>query len=148
MADLGNFDASKVEPLVPLEAVPAGTVIAAITASEWKQTKSGNGSYLELVLTITEGEYHKRQLFDRLNLKNPNDTAVKMARATLSAICRAVGVMTPRDSLELHNLPMCVTVACKTLPDGRIGNEVKGYAPKAALAEVAPQTADNTAAPW
>ena len=33
-------------------------------------------------------------------------TAVKIARAELSAICRAVGVMAPNDSVELHDLPL------------------------------------------
>ena len=31
---------------------------------------------------------------------------VKIARGELSAICRAVGVMQPRDSVELHNVPL------------------------------------------
>jgi hypothetical protein len=50
---------------------------------------------------------------------------VQIARAELSAICRAVGVMAPKDSVELHNLPVTVHVRCKKRQDtGEIGNEV------------------------
>ncbi|MGQ9636057.1 MAG: DUF669 domain-containing protein, partial [Bryobacteraceae bacterium] len=106
MAHLGNFDASQVEPTTTFDPIPAGKYLAMITASEMKPNKAGTGSYLELVFTIVEGEYKGRQLWGRLNLDNPNELAVKIARAELSAICRAVGVLTPRDSVELHNLPL------------------------------------------
>jgi hypothetical protein len=43
-------------------------------------------------------------IWSRLNLDNPK--AVEIARRDLSAICRAVGVLTPGDSSELHDLPL------------------------------------------
>jgi hypothetical protein len=72
-----------------------------------------------------------RFVWARLNLDNPNATAVQIARAELSAICRAVGVMAPKDSVELHNLPLVVHVACKKRSDtGEITNEIKGFSKK------------------
>ena len=102
MADLNGFNANDVEPTGNFEAIPAGKYLAAITDSETKPTKTGAGSYLQLSFTVLEGEYKNRVLWARLNLANPNQTAVQIARGELSAICRAVGVMTPRDSAELH----------------------------------------------
>jgi hypothetical protein len=68
-------------------------------------------------------------LWARLNLDNPNATAVTIARAELSAICRAVGVLAPKDSVELHNLPLVIHVKCKKWDDtGELTKEVKGYA--------------------
>ena len=60
-----------------------------------------------------------------------------MARADLSAICHAVNVIQPRDTVELHDLPLTITVKCRKTPDGDIVNDVKGYAPKAGAAGTA-----------
>ena len=148
MAQLGDFNANEVEPGGDFEALPAGKYLAMVTASENKPTKSGSGSYLELTFEILEGPFKGRLLWARLNLQNPNATAVKIARAQLSALCRAVGVMTPRDSVELHNLPLTITVKCKNREDtGEITNEVKGFASKDAAAGQ-PQQAASGAAPW
>jgi len=150
MANLGNFNATEVEPTVPFEPIPAGRYLAAVTASEMKPTKSGSGSYLQLTFTVLEGEYKNRVLWARLNLNNPNATAVKIARGELSAICRAVGVLQPRDSVDLHNLPLVITVKLKKRDDtGELTNEIKGYARKDAVNGQQPQApvTDNTP-PW
>ena len=151
MANLNNFNANEVEPAAPFDAIPAGKYLAAITDSETKPTKSGSGSYLQLVFTIIEGEYTNRILWARLNLVNPNPTAVKIARSELSAICRAVGVLTPRDSVELHNIPVVINVKVKKRQDtGELTNEIKGYAPKAAATATQPPQApsNNVTPPW
>jgi len=148
MANLQGFDANTVEPTTDFDPIPAGKYLAVITESEVKPTKTGNGSYLQLTFEILDGPHKGRHLWVRLNLDNPNQTAVKIARAELSAICRAVGVMTPNDSVELHNLPLLITVRCKKRPDtGDITNEIKGYAKKEA-AGGQPQQAAGTAPPW
>jgi hypothetical protein len=148
MANLQGFDARTVEPSTDFEAIPAGKYVAIIADSEMKQTKSGTGSYLELTFQIVEGEFKGRNLWARLNLDNPNAVAVKIAQGELSAICRAIGVMAPNDSCELHNLPLVITVKCKKREDtGEITNEVKGYAKKEATAGQPPQAAAQTP-PW
>ncbi|MGQ9919368.1 MAG: DUF669 domain-containing protein [Bryobacteraceae bacterium] len=148
MVYLGNFDASQVEPTTTFDPIPAGKYLAMITASEMKPNKTGTGSYLELVFTIVEGEYKGRQLWVRLNLDNPNELAVKIARAELSAICRAVGVLTPRDSVELHNLPLVIKAACKKRKDSdEIVNVIKGYEKRDA-ATGRPQQAQVSTPPW
>jgi hypothetical protein len=148
MADLNGFDANEVDPTTEFEAIPAGKYLAVIIDSEMKPTKSGNGSYLQLTFEIIDGEYKGRHLWSRLNLENPNSTAVKIARAELSAICHAVGVMAPKDSVELHNLPLVITVRCKRRDDtGENTNEVKGYAKKE-VAAGQPAQAQSSTPPW
>ena len=117
MANLQGFDANQVEPADDLEPIPAGKYIAVITDSEMKPTKSGSGNYLQLTFQIVEGEYANRLLWVRLNLDNPNATAVEIARRELSSICRSVGVLVPSDSTELHNLPSCIRVPVKRRND-------------------------------
>ena len=148
MANLSGFDARTVEPTANFEPIPAGRYLAAISASEMKSTKNGNGSYLELEFAVLEGEFKGRKLWARLNLENPNATTVQIARAELSAICRSVGVLQPRDSVELHNLPLLITVKCKKREDtGDVVNEIKGYAKKEA-ASGQPQQAPTDTPPW
>jgi len=150
MANLNGFDASQVEPTASFEAIPAGKYVAAITESEMKATKNGAGSYLQMTFTVLEGEYRNRVLWARLNLNNPNATAVKIARSELSALCRAVGVMQPRDSVELHNIPLLISVKVKKREDtGELTNEVKGFEPKSAAAGKPQQApANSTTPPW
>lgn len=150
MADLSGFNANDVEPNAPFEPLPAGKYLAAVTASRMKPTKQGDGSYLELELSVLEGPYRDRKVWDRLCLEHPNAQTVKFARSTLSSICRAVGVLQPRDSVELHNLPLVVTVRVKKREDtGDLANEVRGYAAKQAAAG-RPQQApvDDDTPPW
>lgn len=149
-----NFDATQVEPSAGKDPVPAGKYLAAIVASEMKPTKNGAGQYLECEYQILDGEYKGRKLWSRHNLANPNAQTVQIARGELSAICRAVGIMTPKDSTELHNLPMTVAVKVKKREDtGDLTNEVTGWA-KPDAAAGAPQQAGTTAAgapatpPW
>jgi len=126
--NLSGFDANTVEPNATYEPIPAGWYKAVFSQSEEKPTKAQTGSYLQLTAEIIEGEYQGRKLIERLNLNNPNSTAVEIAQRTLSAICRAIGVMTPRDSTDLHDKPFMVKVKVKP-GDGNYGpsNEIAGY---------------------
>lgn len=125
------FDAGNVAPQVPIVPLPIGDYMVVITESEDKPTASGTGSYLQFTMEVIEGDYKGRKLWPRLNLNNPSDEAVSIARAELSAICRAVGVMKPHDSSELHNLPMIVKVGMEKRKDtGELNNKVKGYVSK------------------
>jgi hypothetical protein len=152
MADLGGFDPTLVDPASDFDPLPAGKYLAVITDSEMKETKAGTGEYLNIAFEIIEGEHKGRHIWARLNLHNPNATAVKIARAELSAICRAVGVMAPRDSVELHNLPLIITVKCKKRRDtDEVVNEIKGYAPKdqpALVAGASTTKSAPSAPPW
>ena len=146
MADLGGFDASQVEPTVNFEPVPAGEYEIAIIESAMKPTKSGSGQYLELVFQVIEGEHRGRQLWSRLNLENPSEMAVKIARAELSAICRAIDVLRPADSVQLHNLPLVIKVGCTSRADnGELTNEIKGYESRQ---RVEPAPSANSTPPW
>jgi hypothetical protein len=148
MANLNGFNAANVDPATDFEPIPAGKFLAIISNSEMKPTKSGSGTYLELTFQVIEGQYKNRLLWSRLNLSNPNNLAVQIAQGELSAICRAVGVMQPKDSVELHNIPLQITVKVKKREDsGDLVNEIKGYAKKEA-ATGQPQQETTSTPPW
>lgn len=141
MADLRGFDANTVEPNDSFDPVPNGDYLCIITTSEMKPTKAGDGAYLELELEVVDGPYKGRKLWDRLNLNNANETAVRIAKGTLSAICRAVGVLQPTDSCELHDIPLVAKVACKRRDDtDEMTNVVKGYKKRDEVAKPAAST--------
>jgi len=129
VADLGcQFDAESVDPLGDRSPVPAGKYRCIVTKSDWKETKSGSGRYLEFTFQIVDGDHKGRMLRSRLNLENKSQGAVEIARRELSSICRAVGKMSPRDTLELHDIPLVVAVEVKKREDNHeLTNEVKGY---------------------
>ena len=146
MANLNGFNANDVDPMADFTPIPAGKYDAVITNTEMKPTKNGNGSYLEITFQVIEGEYQNRLLWARLNLDNPSQIAVKIARGELSSICRAVGVMEPKDSCELHNLPLVISVKQKTDGDGEVRNEIKGYSKREAASE--PSQVQTSTPPW
>ena len=149
MANLNGFDANDVDPATEFEPLPQGKYLVVIIDSEMKPTKSGSGHYLELTFQVVNGPYANRLLWSRLNLDNPSMQAVEIARGELSAICRAVGVMTPRDSVELHDLPLVVTVVQKRRDDnGEIVNEIRGYMKKEPAKLDQAQQEMTSAPPW
>ena len=152
-----NFNANEIEPSSYFDAIPAGKYLAVITRSDKIETKDQKGQFLFLEFEIVEGDYKNRKLWSRLNINNKNPETVRIANADLAAICRAVNVMQPRDSSELHNLPLTIIVKCRKNQDDEIVNEIKGYAPKASLsgavaaapATTAPVNASgNSQPPW
>lgn len=118
--------------------VPPGTYAGMITGSEMKPTK--NGEMLVLTIEIQDGQEAGRKIFERLNLKNDSEIAVKIAYQTLGEVIRACGKTTIKDSEELHNkrmsLDIVVDPAKPYVKDGQQmpgspQNRVKKYAPMA-----------------
>lgn len=131
MAGLGGFDANKVEPAKAFDPVPAGEYTAAIIDSSMETNSKGTGEFLKLEFQILDGTHKGRKLYANLNLKNTNEEAVRIARAELSSICRATGILTPNDSVELHNLPMIIKVGMEKRKDtGEMQNRIKAYKPR------------------
>lgn len=146
-----DFDANTVEPSSGFSPIPAGKYVAVITEDEMKDTRNGKGRYLQFTFEIIEGEYIGRKLWTRLNLENENMEAVKIARADLSAICRAVNVLKLQDTVQLHNLPLVISVKLKKDKEtDELRNEIKGYESKQALGARAASTssAGTATAPW
>ena len=149
MPSLNGFNANDVDPNVGFEPIPAGKYLALIVDSTTKQTKNGAGEYLQLEFEIVDGPYKGRKGWERLPLKHPNETTVKIARGNLSAICRAVGVMKPNDSVELHNIPLSIVVGLKKREDnGEMTNVVKAFEKRESAAPQRPTAVAGSAPPW
>lgn len=57
-----------------------------------KQTKAGNGHYVELVLRILEGEFQGKKVWNRINIDNPSAKCVEIGCAQLAALGLALGI--------------------------------------------------------
>ena len=152
-----NFNAAEVQPQQSFDALPPGRYEAIISASEMKDTKAETGQYLQLTFDVVGGQYEGRKLWSRLNLVNPNATAVQIAERELSAICHCVGILVPADSEELHDALLVIDVIQELNPmSGQQTNRIKGYsqvsapAPKAKPAAPAGFATGKvaTATPW
>lgn len=152
MANLEGFDATEQDSMRSFEALPKGDYIAMATESEMKPTKAGNGNYLQITFKVVDGPHKDRQIWARLNLDNPNKTAVEIAQRELGDICKAVGVLRPKDSSELHGIPLRLKVGVEKRKDtGEFSNKITGYEPANAASSNAPAQAQASAAskpPW
>lgn len=105
-AIFGQFNAAEVEPQTARTLLPKGWYPVVISSTTNKINKAGTGSYLELELQVVDGEYKGRRVWDRLNLDNPNQTAVDIAKASLSSICHAINELTPSSPEDLKDKPL------------------------------------------
>lgn len=129
MANLGNFNANDYEN--EYQPIPAGEYPAIITDSEMKDSQKG-GQYLKLTVELIDGQYKGRKVFANLNLRNANPEAEKIAKISLGDICRAVGVLHPRESSELHGKPLAVKLSVRPeTADFPASNDVKAWKPLA-----------------
>ena len=75
-----------------------------------------------------EGEYKDRELKTWLNIVNPSEMAVKIARSNLAKICLACGIEKPGDSSKLHNIPLVITVkATVNSETEKATNEIRNF---------------------
>jgi hypothetical protein len=150
MPNLNGFDAETVPPVERnYDPIPAGKYLAIIRDSAEKTSKQGH-TYLNLEFEVLDGQYRGRKVWVNLNLNHPDPEVVKYARAELADICKAVGVLKPADSVQLHNLPLVITVKVQARKDtGELQNRVRGYARKEAAAGQPQQApAASTTPPW
>lgn len=130
-----DFPDSNIAPLIE-----PGQYKAVIVKGELLDNKRKDGKFVALTIVIAEGKFANTEFTERLNIINPNETAVRIAHQTLARISEAVGMtQTPNDTDQLNNKPFIIDV--KTAPatpykdkDGveKPGNErseIKKYLP-------------------
>jgi hypothetical protein len=129
MAELGNFDANQHEPMNDFDVIPDGSYIAMATQSRNRNVKNGDGYYLEIEWTVSEDGYNGRKLWSRHMRQHSSEKAVKIGDRQIASICRAVNVLRPRDSEELHNKLLVLRVGAEKDDRGETRNYVKGFKP-------------------
>lgn len=104
----GSFDPSTV-PESEFTPLPAGDYIVQIIGAVIDDTKSG-GKMLKFEYQVMTGPHADRKIFDRLNIVNDNETAVKIAYQSLAKITNAVGLVVAKDTMEYVGKRMVVSL--------------------------------------
>lgn len=150
-----SFNAAEVQP-TSFDALPPGSYEAVVSNSESRPMKSGNGMGFNFEFEIISGNFKGRKVFVWITFEHrTSPQAQQIGREQLSALCRAVGVTQLNDTVQLHNLPLMITLGIDKNDPTR--NVVKAYKPKGGAAAPAPApaaatptngTAAGGAAPW
>ena len=108
--------------------IPNGEYVAIIQKTELKRNKDDTGSYINFTLQIVEGPYAGRLIWSIANILHQDKTKEANGRVTLAIICKAVGVIEPKDTAELHDKPLVIVI--KVEDDkfkGGLKSSVKSY---------------------
>lgn len=124
MADLTalGYDPAKVEDVGEggFRVIPPGVYNVVIIDSAVRDTKAGNGKYLEVTYQIIEGREFGKTVKDRLNIIHPNPDVQRIALSQLKKICDAVGHKGQlKDSNQLHGKPMSIRVVIEEFESNR-----------------------------
>lgn len=103
------------------EPLPAGDYLMQVIESDIKPTKTSGGEQLVLTLEVMDGPYSNRRVWDRLNIRNQNADAQRIAQRSLADLCLAVGVTSLRQTEDLHFKPFIGRLAIKIDKKGEYG---------------------------
>ena len=134
-----NFDATQIET-TSRDPVQPGTYEAVITESETRPCRNGQGLGINLTFEILSEAAKGRKVWYWINYLHPKAEAQRIGQEELARICKAVGIGHLDDTVQLHNIPMMITVALDK--DDPTRNTVKKVA-----AKTAPQAAAVASAP-
>lgn len=94
-----GFDVTMVDPTYTgpsksFSVLPKGAYRMEIVAHDERNTKKGDGKFVELHLSVVEpAEFEGTTFFEIVNTENPSVAAVTIGKRTLSAIANAVGIL-------------------------------------------------------
>lgn len=122
--DLMNFDATQYEEQ-SFELIKSGAYKAVITEAEERQTKSGEGSGLNLKFQIVEGKYKDRNIFLWINKKSNFDFAEKQGKRQIKVLKKKLNLKEDFEAHELVNKIIEIAIIVKKDKNGEERNDVK-----------------------
>lgn len=123
---LETFDASEHEVRKTFDPLPAGWYSVVITGSDTFVTKGGT-ECLKLEMSVLDGEYADRRVFENLNLWHNKPDAVRIAQSQLASICTAIGKLRISDTEELHGHPFQIRVVTEETEKYGPQNRIRSY---------------------
>ena len=115
MAKLNKRFDSKKHGDMGFTPLPAGEYVVMVTKSEVKETAKKTGEMVVLLLTVVDGDYKGRTIFERINYRNDNQTAQEIGQKELASLTRAIFGFDKEwvDTEELHKKLFKVKVGVK-----------------------------------
>jgi hypothetical protein len=150
-----DFDATAHESSNDYAPLPAGEYKLCAVASEMKTTKKGDGKYISFEFQVLSSLGEGRKIFANYNWVNPNEKAVSIGKEQFAALCKAVGILKPESTEQLHNIPFSAVVGIQK-GTGEYGdsNVIKKYQESASIAATTPKakapkkSETSDAEPW
>ena len=141
----GGFNADDHgEMRASLGVIPKDDYLGQIVSSEMKETRDKTGEFLELEFDVLTPEFKGRKLWTRLNLNNQSAQAVEIANNELATICHAARKPVIQDSVELHLIPMILSVDVEegreAVPATASSPAKKAYPPRNKIIGYSPAT--------
>lgn len=82
-----------------------GEYIAICESADVRQTRAGNGQYLNCKFVVADGPCKGKVVWQMFNFENPSEVAQRIGREQLSRLCKAVGF---KDGDKLTSTDMIV----------------------------------------
>jgi hypothetical protein len=118
----GAFDSTSVPPADDFPVLPPDNYPVLIESTEVKATKANDGAYVKIKMSVLDGPFKGRKLFDNINIHNPNQQCVEIGLRSLAALGQALGVRHVNDTDQFVNQ---VCVAHVKVKDGQ--NVIRTY---------------------
>lgn len=151
MANL-NFNADEQEPMTPMGAWTPAKQRVTVEGADVKQTKSGEGTYVEIQFRAMEGPNEGRAHWERYNISNPNPEAERIAKASFASLCLALGVPKVTDTDQLIGRQCVIeTRISKRKDTGEDQTKIAGYYEASSTAAAPPArkpASGGSAMPW
>lgn len=90
------------------DTIPLGRYEAQIIGS--RSVRAAPDDYIEMDFKLIGGSHDGKVIVKCLHVHSPVASMRQIARHELSRICLATGVLAPKDSVALHNIPMFIYV--------------------------------------
>lgn len=108
--------------------IPSGKYQAIVSEAEVKETKAGNGKYLNLQLKIVGEKYEGRVIFDMINFENSSQKAEVIGKAKLGKLVLALGLDEVTDTDDLLGITIGIKVSVEHDDyKGEKVNKIKDY---------------------
>ena len=136
------------------EALPEAEYQVVVTESELKKNKDNDGQHISVTMQVIEGAFEGRVVWANFNVKNSNPTAEKIGRGELASLCKAIGLVNPKETEELKDKPLLVKLGIDKKDNSK--NRIKSYmaleqpgaAPVTKPAAQAPAPVKTASKPW
>ena len=108
--------------------LPNGLYLMSIDSIEIKNTKDGQGKYLNVKFKVVSDEYNGRAIFCKYNIVNANDKAVSIAKAELQKLAVACRVEEKRPQIKDYTGKIfCAKLKIGKEYNGSRQNEIDNY---------------------
>ena len=108
--------------------IPAGDYNVVITKADLKNTKSGEGNYINLSLKVEGGEFNGKNVFSMITIRNKSTIAEEIGHKNLNSLMSALNLEELCDTDQLLGGQLAVSVKIKEASDGYDAkNEIKSY---------------------